>query len=65
MTKFKPLSDSRRTIKEEYVDVKRSQEEALKVFKNMFPHMRGRIEDNTLVSDTNNTYFLRIHEVEV
>lgn len=59
MTKFKPFE------KEEYVGVKKSQEEALKAFREMFPHMRGNVEDNSLSSDKNNTYFLAIHEEEI
>ncbi len=59
MTKFKPLGV------EEYVGVKKSQKEALKAFREIFPYMRGRIEDNSLSSDANNTFLLAIREEEV
>lgn len=59
MTKFEPFG------KEEYVDVKRSRKDAMKAFREMFPNMRGKIEDRSLSSDANNTYLLDIKEVEL
>lgn len=59
MTKFKPFGA------EEYVGVKKSQKEALKALREMFPHMRGRVEDNSLSSDQKNTYLLAIREEEI
>lgn len=61
MTKFKPLGE------EQYVGVKKSKEEALKAFRKIFPHMRGKIEghSNTLTSDSENTWLLNIREEEV
>ena len=59
MTKFKPFE------KEEYVDVKKSEKEALKAFRAIFPHMRGNIADDNLSSDAENTYLLSIKEVEL
>lgn len=59
MTKFKPFQ------KEEYVGVEKSQKEELKAFREMFPHMRGKAEDNSLSSDVDNTYLLAIHEEEI
>lgn len=59
MTKFKPFGV------EEFVDVKKSEKEALKAFRTIFPHMRGRVEDNSLSSDANNTYLLSIKEIDI
>lgn len=59
MTKFKPF------CAEEYVGVKKSKKEALEAFREIFPHMRGKVEDNSLSSDQNNTYLLAIHEEEI
>ncbi len=59
MTKFNPFG------KEEYVSVKKSQKEALKAFREMFPNMRGKVEDGTLESDANHTYLLSVHEEEI
>lgn len=59
MTKFKPFCE------EEYVGVKKSQKEALKALREIFPHMRGKAENHSLSSDQNNTYLLAIHEEEI
>lgn len=61
MTKFKPFGA------EQYVGVKKSEKEALKAFRKIFPHMRGKIEGhtNTLTSDSENTWFLNIREEEI
>lgn len=59
MTKFKPFGV------EEFVDVKKSEKEALKAFRAMFPHMRGRVEDDSLSSDVNNTYLLSIKGIDI
>lgn len=59
MTKFKPFGV------EEFVDVKKSEKEALKAFRTMFPHMRGHVEDDSLSSDANNTYLLSIKEIDI
>lgn len=59
MTKYKPLGV------EEFVDVKKTQKEALKAFRVLFPHMRGSLEDNNLSSDAENTYLLSVKEIEL
>ena len=59
MTKFKPMGV------EEYVDIAKSPKEALSKFRKLFPSMRGKLEDNNLSSDVNNTYLLCVKEVEL
>lgn len=58
MTKFKPFG------KEEYVGVKKSQKEAVKALRQLFPHMRGDVERG-LSADATNELLLRIREEEI
>ena len=51
--------------KEEYVDVKKTKKEAMKAFRELFPHMRGKVEDRSLSSDSQNTFLLDIKEVKI
>lgn len=58
MTKFKPFGA------EEYVGVKATQEEAVKVLRKLFPHMRGDAERG-FSADVTNTLLLRIREEKI
>ena len=59
MTKFKLFED------EIFVGVKRTKKEAFKTLREIFPFMRGNIEDNNLVSDAHSTWFLTIKEIDI
>lgn len=57
MTKAVPLGP------EIYVGVKKTRKEALKTFRELFPHMREK--SGGMVSDSSNTFLLFIHEEEI
>lgn len=59
MTKFKALG------LEEFVDIAKSEKEAISKFRAIFPHMRGTVKENNLSSDASNTYLLRVIEKEM
>ena len=59
LTKFKPLGVR------EFVDVAKTEKEAMSIFRNQFPYMRGTIKENNLTSDAANTYLLQVTPREI
>lgn len=57
--KFKPFE------KEQLAGIAKTQRGALAILKREFPYMRGKIENENLTSDANNTYLLDVREMEV
>lgn len=57
--KFKPMGDMI------LVGIGKTQKKALAILKREFPYMRGTIESDNLSSDKDNTFLLKIYEMEV
>lgn len=57
--KFKPMGDMI------LVGIGKTQKKALAILKREFPYMRGTIELDNLSSDKDNTFLLKIYEMEV
>ncbi len=57
--KFKPMEDMI------LVGIGKTQKKALAILKREFPYMRGTIELDNLSSDKDNTFLLKIYEMEV